>query len=136
MVLILSFSVHFKDHIDELRMLKHELTMQHEKEIKTIGEKHSQYVLETRDRYENLLKNERVKSEKKHADDAKKLKHLMEKSLEERQKDLVQVLKDQYDSDLKHAKHSLEDDRRRTIDQLTKDHMVCQLLSQFMILMN
>lgn len=115
----------FIEHIDELNMLKNELTMKHEKELKSIGEKQSQYVLETRDRYEKLLKDERTKFEKKHSEDAKKLKALMEKNLKEREKDLVNAIKEEYESDLKHAKQCLEDDRRRIIDELTKDHMVC-----------
>ena len=108
-------------------MLKHELTMKHERELKELGKKHSNYVLETRDRYEKLLKEERRKFEIRHAEDAKLLRKSMEKGLEERQKDLVHVLKDQYDSDLMHAKHAFEDDRRQTIDELNKTHMVCMM---------
>lgn len=112
-------------------MLKHELMMKHEREVKALGEKHSKFVLETRDRYEKLLKDERVKFERKHAEDSKKLKHLMDRSLEEKQKDLVNVFKDQHGSDLDHIKQSFEDDKRRIIDELTKDHMVCHLLKLF-----
>ena len=105
-------------------MLKHELTMESERKIKDIGMQHSKYVLETRDRYEKLLQVEREKHEKKHAEDAARLKQLMEKGLEKRQRDLVEVIRDQYESDLKQAKQSLEDNRRHSVDELTKTHMV------------
>ena len=105
-------------------MLKHELTMESERNIKEIGMQHSKYVLETRDRYEKLLQVEREKYEKKHAEDAARLKQLMEKGLEKRQRDLVEVIRDQYESDLRQARESLEDNRRHSVDELTKTHMV------------
>ena len=116
-----------------MAMLKHEFTTKHERELNELGKKHSKYVLETRERYEKLLKEERRKFEIRHAEDAKLLKQSMEKGLEERQKELVYVLKDQYESDLMQAKHALEDDRRQAIDDLTKTHMVCSTFPRLCI---
>ncbi|XP_065053400.1 A-kinase anchor protein 9-like isoform X3 [Rhopilema esculentum] len=112
------------EHIDELGMLKHELTMKNEKQVKEVERKHHEYLLQTRDKYEKLLHDEREKFERKHAEDAKRLKNMMEKKLETSQKDLVEVLKDQYDSDLKRIKMTLEEDKRQAVEDAGQHHKV------------
>eukprot|EP00794_Sanderia_malayensis_P003343 gene3343-3832_t len=111
------------DHIEELAMLKHELNMKQDRELKDLSEKQGVYVLQTRERYEKLLREER----EKHADDTKRLRKAMDSDLDEKQKTIMKVVKEQYESELKHEKHRremMEADHRRVIDDLTKDHMV------------
>ena len=98
--------------------------MKQEKQVKEVERKHHEYLLQTRDKYEKLLHDEREKFERKHAEDAKRLKNMMEKKLETSQKDLVEVLKDQYDSDLKRIKMTLEEDKRQAVEDAGQHHIV------------
>ena len=65
-------------------MIKHELNSKHERLINELSEKQGIYVLQTRERYEKLLKQEREKYDDRHSDDVKKLKMAADKDLGDR----------------------------------------------------
>ncbi len=105
-------------------MLKHELNTKHEQQMKEYSEKQGIYVLETREKYERLLKGEKEKAEKRHAEDVQKIRQAMDHDLGDKDKDMLKMARENYEADLRQLRERLEEENRKVIDDLTKDHLV------------